>query len=195
MRRIIVLLLVAGAGCSPSATPSAEPGRENPPASEAPAVGDRSDHEYGDWKRYAPAEAGFEAWFPEPPVIKPASAATGNFHVAGLLRRTAGGVVFTCQWIVREKSFSGEAAAAYLQGQQLGAVKSANGRLVEEREIVLDGVPGREFVIETADGRLLRCRAYLAGKRLITLQVLGTGTQAIRSAEVVKFLDSLTISK
>jgi hypothetical protein len=115
--------------------------------------------------------------------------------VAGVQRRAANELGYTCQWTIREKAYSSrEAVTGYLRGQQAGALKSSKGKLVEEKDITLDGVPGREFTIELPDKNRMRCRSYLAGKRVVTLQVVGKDLESVRSTDAVKFFESLRIN-
>jgi hypothetical protein len=195
MRRFAIFLLVVAAGCGTSTTPQADQGQKDTPRSKPPSVEIKSEHDYQGWKEYAPSEAAFEVRFPTEPVVNTPTPATGNFHVAGVQRRAVDELGYTCQWTIKEKAYSSEAEGAYLRGQQAGALKSSKGKLVEEKDITLDGVPGREFIIELADKNVFRIRTYLAGKRMITLQVVGKDTESVRSLDAVKFFESLKISK
>jgi hypothetical protein len=196
MSRFAVLFLVAAAGCNPSTAPYADTGPKESPNNPPPPAEKRPEHDYQGWKQYAPTEPGFEVWFPSEPLVRAASQATGNLHVAGVQRRGPDDLAFTCQWKIRDQPFaSPEAELAYLMGQQLGALKSTKGRLLVEQEITLDGSRGREFIIAIDDTNVNRIRSYLAGKRMVSLQVLGKDKEAVHSTDATKFLDSLKFRK
>lgn len=196
MRRFAVLFLVAAAGCGTSRTPQVDKGQKDTPRNNPPPVENRSEHDYQGWKEYAPPEAAFEVRFPREPVVRPPSPPNGIFHVAGVQRQAVDELGYTCQWTIKEKAIgSKEVEAVYLKAQQTGALQSSQGKLVEEKDITLDGATGREFIIEYPDKQLFRCRSYLAGKRVITLQVMGKDTESVRSMDAAKFFDSLRINK
>jgi hypothetical protein len=195
MHRGFVFFLVIAVGCSTS-TPhgssgqNATPGHDGPPSEKAPR------HDYSQWKLYAPKEATFKVRFPSDPTLRTTPHGSETIHVAGVQRQGVDGLGYVCQWLLKEKpSASREAEAAYLKGQQEGALKSSNGKLVEEKEITLGGVPGREFIIAVADRNVLHCRVYLAGTQVINLQVWGRDKEAVSSGEAIKFLDSLALGK
>ncbi|HZZ77733.1 MAG TPA: hypothetical protein VFE62_04385, partial [Gemmataceae bacterium] len=47
---------------------------------------DHADASKWGWEKYTPATGGFHIVFPKKPIVKDASAATGNFHVIGVKR-------------------------------------------------------------------------------------------------------------
>jgi hypothetical protein len=98
--------------------------------------------------------------------------------------------------VLREKEFgSKEAETVYLLGQQTGAVTASRGKLVDAKKISQGDFQGREFTIALNDKELLRTRSYVAGKRIIIVQVKGTDKDAISAAAPTKFFDSLKIGK
>jgi hypothetical protein len=196
MRRCAVLFALAIAGCGDSTKPRVEPSQKETADTKPPAVVQKPKHDYQGWKEYASAEAGFKVRFPGEPIVKTASPATGNFHLVGIQRQAIDELGYTCQWTIKEKAYENkEAEAAYLKGQQSGAVKSSKGKLVEENAIVSDGFTGRQYIIEVASQNVLHCRSYLAGKRVITLQVWGKDVESVQSPNAVKFFDSLMIGQ
>ena len=190
MRRVTVLFILFTAGCGPSNAPPVKPGAEGPANDKPQAVVNEPKHDYQGWKKYAPSEAAFQVLFPKEPVVKTPSPATGNFYVVGVQRQALDDVGYICQWTIKEKAPNKE----YLKDQQMGALNSSRGKLVEESDITLDGVPGREFIIELPDKNVSRWRSYVAGNRVISVQVQGKDVESVRSGDAVMFLDSLNIN-
>ena len=196
MRWFTVVLFVAVVGCGTSTKPQVDPNGKDTSNKKLPSTSQKAEHDYTAWKTYSPAEAAFEVRFPSEPTVKVASPDTGNFHIAGIQRHALNTLGYTCQWSIREKPFSNkEEESEYLKGQQTGALASSKGKLVEQKEITQDGFPGRQFIIEFGSQNTLHCRSYLAGKRVITLQVGQRSRNRQCSADAIKFLDSLKISK
>jgi hypothetical protein len=148
--------------------------------------------DYQGWTEYAPPEGGFEVRFPTEPTVRAASPATGNFHIADSKGQD---LEFKCQWIIKDQPYANkQAEIVYLRSQQAGMLTASKGQLIDEEEITLHGSNGREFTIEIPNKQVVRCRSYLAGKRMISVQVWGKDAEAVRSTEAEKFLDSLKIS-
>ena len=142
------------------------------------------------WKAYAPKEAAFEVRFPEEPTVR---AGAAGFQVANV---RSNGIAYTCQWLIREKPYdSKEAEYVYLLGNQVGAVTASRGKLVDAKQISKDNFQGRQFTIALNDKDLLRTQVYVAGKRIIVIQVRGTDKEAIAAAEPTQFFESLKIGK
>ncbi len=114
--------------------------------------------------------------------------------MAGVQRQNPESLGYICQWTIKEKPYANrDAEAAYLKGSQLGALTASKGKLVEEKAIDLEKVQGRDLIIELPDRSLLRVRSFVAGKRVINLQVSGKDKDAVSSGDALKFLDSLKI--
>jgi hypothetical protein len=155
---------------------------------------DKTDYE--GWEKYNPAEGGFHAFFPKKPVVKKASPATGNFHVIGVQRSALDELGFSCQWKMKDQPSSNkDAEVAYLLGQQTGMVLSAKGKLIEGKEISVDGVLGRDFIVKIDEANTFRCRAFVSGKLIGTLTVYGKDAETVRSGDAKKFLESFKMSK
>jgi hypothetical protein len=123
MRLIAVHFLMAAAGCGRSTTAPSNRDEKDTPEHMLPSIENQSEHDYLGWIPYAPIEARFEVRFPKVPILKTASPATGNFHVAGVQRQTVNDLAFGCRWLIKENAFrSTQAEAAYLKGQQIGTL-------------------------------------------------------------------------
>jgi hypothetical protein len=75
-----------------------------------------------------------------------------------------------------------------------GAVSNAGGKLRSEKEIKLDGFPGRELDIETEKGQRIRMRIVAAKQRLYQAMVMGAPLFT-QSKDTTLFLDSLRLGK
>ena len=199
MRRFTVLLLVLAAGCSGSSGPQPDSDRKDRVESKPPEVEIKSNHDYTGWKRIAPKGGAFEIRFPVEPTINmttPVRSGTGVVHTVGIQRLDVDHLGFVCSWSLLAKAYGSRVSEdSYLRGTQARALQTSRGKLIEEKPIILNGVSGREYLHEVSPGNVKCCRLYLADKRLISLQVAGKDQEALRSEDVVKFLDSLKIAK
>jgi len=196
MWRFALLSLMLAVGCGTSTATKTDIAPKEPTKNKTPSDQKKKiEHDYKGWKEYAPTEGGFEVRFPTEPAIKAPSPATGNFHIAGTQRQAPDELEFMCQWIIKGQPYdSKQAEVLYLRSQQLGMLTASKGQLVDEEEITLDSANGREFTIAIPGKEVVRSRSYLAGKRMITIQVWGKDTQAVGSTDATKFLDSLKIN-
>jgi hypothetical protein len=129
-----------------------------------------------DWKEFMPKEGGFSIKFPA--ATKSGKAGTGSdpFNTE---RAVVNQVNYTLYWRLREKPFeNAKAADAYMKGQQQGVAKS--GTLVNEAEIAVDGVKGREFTVNIKD-RTLRCRVFVIDRVLVTLVIQGPTAESVQA--------------
>jgi hypothetical protein len=148
-----------------------------------------------EWRRYAPKGAGFEVLLPSDPAVKETPHGTETLHVAAVQRKAVESLGYVCQWLKAGPFANQEAEAAYLQGQQEGSLRASKGKLLAEKEIRLGAAAGREFVVAVSEGNVLRCRVFLAGGKVINLQVWGRDEDAVRSKDAQRFLASLKFSK
>lgn len=76
-----------------------------------------------------------------------------------------------------------------------GALRNVNGKLISERDLVLNGHPGREVVGEVSEKKsAFTARIYWAKPNLYQIVYIHTQGTAV-SADGRKFLDSLKIEK
>ncbi|NJP04393.1 MAG: hypothetical protein HC837_01540 [Chloroflexaceae bacterium] len=84
-----------------------------------------------------------------------------------------------------------------LLGGQEGALTSLDGELISEREVDLDGYPGREIVAEAQVGgidAILKGRFYLVDNRLYQTLVIGQ-QDAVDEEDIDYFLDSFSLNQ
>jgi hypothetical protein len=76
-----------------------------------------------------------------------------------------------------------------------GAVTNVKGKLLSEKEITLDGYPGREIRINYPEGSaLIKMRLYLVRNKMFILQTI-SDMKKEENPSVVKFLDSFGLVK
>jgi|SRR6266542_2741320 len=74
-----------------------------------------------------------------------------------------------------------------------GLARSFRGKITSDKEVKLDGNPGRDLGIEVVGGTLSRVRVYMVKDRLIQIMVLGPKT-TVNSKEADQFLDSFKLT-
>jgi hypothetical protein len=73
------------------------------------------------------------------------------------------------------------------------AVSNVGGELLQEKDVTLDGHPGREIQVEIAEGQgMVRSRFYLVENRLYAVQTISQKSGA--STDVNRFLDSFQLT-
>jgi hypothetical protein len=83
--------------------------------------------------------------------------------------------------------------AGVLQGAQDGAVSNSKSRLVTDQPVTLNGHPGREYKMESQDGKYAATgRVYLVANRLYQLLVVAPEDKP-QPENVAKFLESFTL--
>lgn len=73
-----------------------------------------------------------------------------------------------------------------------GAVKNVNGKLISEKEIELDGFPGRDIKIDLKGFAVMRMKAFLVKNKLYMLQTI-TKTEKDGNQSVEKFMNSFKL--
>jgi hypothetical protein len=139
---------------------------------------------------YAPAEAGFEIRFPSEPTETVNSETDVTTRTAGVPRADIEDLGFSCTWFELQEppEHLAEQWGYLLAFQEEGAER---GRILSERELMLDGNLGREFVFTLSENGVVRCRVIVFGTRIIQLIVLGKDEQAVRLPEAEAFFESL----
>ena len=145
---------------------------------------------------YAPKEAAFEVRFPAAPTVEKKPNLFRTIVMANVRRKAVDELGFNCQWLLKSSASSAkEGELIYLKGSVAGAVTAARGKLLEEKAIMHGDFIGREFIVLISEGNTFRSRVFVAGKRVISLQVWGKDKDAVNSKEANAFFDSLKIAK
>lgn len=77
-----------------------------------------------------------------------------------------------------------------LQGWRSGVLQGRT--VVRERDVTLDGVPGREMELDTSEGVRLTTRAFFRGKRLFQA-VVASPKDDLAPDDAARFLDSFKL--
>jgi len=83
-----------------------------------------------------------------------------------------------------------------LDGAREGLLRGTNGKITEEKNITLNGLPGREIAIEGSNGTVTRVRVFIdpQGPTLYQAVFVSEGSKA-STTEASTFLNSLNIPK
>jgi hypothetical protein len=143
------------------------------------------------WTEYASEEGKFRVFFPSKPKESKTKSGSLVLHFVQTPRTSIDGLSFGCQWTVREKPFSEEAAQRiFLWAQQQGFVKASKGKLVETKTIKVDGSVAQDYIVKVAEADTVRGRALCLDRHCYHLQIWGKDAQAVRSAEAERFFAS-----
>ncbi len=154
------------------------------------------DGERAGWKAFVSKEGRFQVQMPTAPAEQKqrVKTATGQVEVHLFLAEGS-----AATFVLSYSDFPANEVKAGDEAKRLdfardGAVSSARGKLRSERKIDLDGVPGRELVIDGASDTVLKVRVYAAERRLYQLMAVGPGA-ILGSKESAAFLDSFRLLK
>ena len=208
MRRSFLAFLLLTSGCdllnkkdagpTPTPTPS-EPAKADddkkwavsdgtaPPPAEPPT---------GSWLAFESKEGAFKAEFPKAPSTESSQVPGGPGITVEMVTYAA--ELDDAYYAVATTDFpdaiiNAKPAAVLLDGARDGAVANITGKLKEEKQIEVDGNPGRRLAITgNTEGMelLVDSVIFLKGKRLYQAIVVRPATKDI-TAETTRFLDSL----
>lgn len=86
-----------------------------------------------------------------------------------------------------------EKLAAFFRGSVDGAVKNVQGKLLSEKDIEMNGFPGREARVDFQNGlAIILMRSYLVHNKMYILQTI-TETKKEGNASVLKFYNSFKL--
>ena len=155
------------------------------------------DVELAGWKAFESKEGRFRVQMPTTPTEQKqrVKTATGQVEVFLFLAEGSAASFVLSYSDFPEKEVKAGDEAKRLDFARDGAVNSARGKLRSEKKIDLDGVPGRELVIDNGGGDMvLKVRIYAAERRLYQLLAVGPGA-ILTSKEAAAFLDSFRLLK
>lgn len=155
------------------------------------------DKEEADWKTFESTEGKFSILFLKDPEEQTESVPTviGTLETKFYMVETKD-MAFSVNFVdyPAEIIQSGD-VKMMLDGGVQGAVSNVDGTLLEQKDISLDGHPGREMRAEAkleGDDVIFKARIYLVENRLYMIQVVSLKSKA-SSADVDKFLDSFQL--
>lgn len=83
----------------------------------------------------------------------------------------------------------------FFDGVTKGSVKSVNGKLLSEKDIELDGYPGKEIRVDFQNGlAVIRMRIYMVKTVMFTLQTI-CYTERDENKSMYRFLESFRLEK
>lgn len=141
-----------------------------------------------EWVRVAPAGADFSVMMPGKPKEETKGDSEYSSHSFSVMTDISVYLVEIGNYAPHVKIDP----ATELAGNRDNFVKGIDGKLIESKEIVLDGHSGLEFTAENSHS-LARCRVYVSGKRVYML-VAGVTKNQDDSANVNRFLASFAFT-
>lgn len=147
------------------------------------------------WEKFSSSQGAFSVLMPGTPTeqIRTANTAFGSIDVHMYLLEQTDVVYMVAYSDYPNTVVQGRTPDMILDGARDGAVANAQGKLLRELIISLDGHEGRELHIETAGGKAtIKARIFIVGRRLYQEMVL-TPKEETFSTNVNKFLDSFTL--
>jgi serine/threonine protein kinase len=191
---LVVLFLVVFVLHRGSTAPEGAAGPARPAAGQ-PAS--RAEERPGDWQRFAPPESPCSVLMPGTPKYERQITKTVQGDVAtDTYSLQCGGQQFALSYMdLAGVVPQGKQIEAALNGARNGLLQNlAGAKLVGEMNLSLDGYPGREWELETANGvDLLKVRGFLVKQRLYIL--MGETLRARAAAsDLEKFLTSLQLT-
>jgi TonB family protein len=123
------------------------------------------------WKEYSPAEESFSVLLPGKPTegVQAVDTPFGklNMHIFTLKSLAFYGVLY----MDYPESANIKDTRAFLNGVRDGGLKADKGTLLEEKEIALDGAPGRFLKVQLGNGYTRRTKIYFIKNRVYHLSI------------------------
>jgi TonB family protein len=190
---LLLSLLAACAASSPAQTGRKPEGR---PGSGGAAGGPK-------WREFTSAEGGFTVSMPGEPKVSTQKLSPPNEDVSLRTHIAETEAEYGVAYADFPQPLEGtERGGLLLTATRDAGVKGVGGRLLEDGEEPFDGHPGRVYRFEFAGGYHMRCRLFVAGKRLymVTASTYGTKApdeQARRASEAAadRFMDSFRLHR
>ncbi len=150
--------------------------------------------EYGsqEWKEFSSPEGHFTILFPGKPreYVQPPDTKAGRLEKRIYALETALATYIVAYDDLAPFSADPATIKQMLDSGRDQAIASEKGKLLEEKNISLDGHPGREIVAETPEG-ILKTRVYVVRQRLYQI-ILFTPSSQMRSKESGQLDQSMT---
>jgi hypothetical protein len=143
------------------------------------------------WQEFSSPAGHFSATFPAPPKeqVKPLTTSEGPVDIHEFVA-TVGARAFLVTYSDYAQGEDVIPAAQRLAGWHSSLM--TNRKLLAEREVTADGIPGKEVTLETTDNLRITARAFYRGKRLYQA-VVATPAAAPQPDDTARFLESLKI--
>jgi len=150
------------------------------------------------WSAYSPKDGSFSAQFPGTPeeTVSPANGPAGKVDMHQFaVERQSGSAYMASYTDFPNAATSPDDVRQRLVAVRDVAVKSAQATLVNDREITVNGILGREFTASMAIPEVVttHTRVFMKGGRLFQFMALVPNTLS-EEADVRRFLDSIALT-
>ncbi len=168
-----------------------------PPANTPPPAGGASDPtNFATFVPYENTQYGFSAMLPGQPVYEEQEIPT---LIGPIKAHKFGAGEGITQYMLVVSDYPPELmklsdAKTLLEGARDGAVGNTGGKLLEDKEITVDGHPGRQFKLEIPPGLKLSGRIVMAESRLYQVMAIGLG-DSLPQTTVDQYFASFKIGK
>jgi TonB family protein len=160
---LLFVILIGGVIVCPAQTGRPEP---------VPAPRPEAESDPASWKEYSSAEGRFSITFPGTPKVEVTTmnvpGGTFEIHIHNLKASSEYGVIYADYQIPVGDS---NVAKQLLDNGAKGAAATVNAELLSMTDITIDGSPGRLLRERLPDGRILKAKMYLVGRRLYQIAV------------------------
>ncbi len=197
---LVLTLATTGCGAAPSpeataptsTVPPDQPGQtqgpEGPVAAAQPTL----------WTKYSPKDGSFAADFPGKPeeVVEPTDGPNGKVEMHQFaVERPTGSAFMASYTDFPAPPASVDELKQRLVGVRDVALKSAQATLVEDKEILVNGIPGREYAatMMIPEAVTTHTRIFMKGGRLFQFMTL-VPKELGEEADVRRFLDSIALA-
>lgn len=182
-QRLFCLLLALSACAFAAQAQTVKPGaKATPPA----AAADREANA-ANWKEFTSTAGRFSILFPDKPAETTESLGAVDAHIVGMQTFA----VYSVMYADYPEPIGDQATARRILDDGVkSAVDSVSSQLLETKEIVLDGNPGRYLKERMPDGKILRAKMLLVGQRLYQIAITTPEEQG-QSAEKIGYYDSV----
>lgn len=179
--RTALLLITLAAASSPCLAQAIKQSDEPPPP---PAI----EYNPNAWREFSSAGGRFSVLLPGTPTerIQPRDSPVGNLEVHDFILNTS--AYYNIRYIEYQSNLeeSGDVKAS-LDSIINEGIKQAGGALLEEKDISLDGHPGRFVTVKAGGSYVMRINSYVVGNRIYQISI--TMKEAGVPKAIAKFHD------
>lgn len=186
LRRIVLLLFVLLACAAVSFAQQTKPAASTTKPAPTPAAPPEREAVEANWKEFTSAAGGFSILFPDTPVEKTEAMETVDTHLISLQTFAEYSVMYADY---PDPIVSDVMAHSILNSGVRRAI-SPDSKLLERKEISLDGNLGKYLKERLPDGKILRAKILLVGQRLFQIAIT-TPEENGKTDESLKFYDSV----
>ena len=145
------------------------------------------------WERFSAAHGEFSLQFPGKVTLEanqPATAGGATFHLMGT--QTIDGDYYGLGYAEVE-GLESKSATDILNSARDGAIKNVQGSLIDEKQVMVQGFPGREIRAHARKNSFLDARLLLVKNQLYMLIVASGGGRTRDDKNIRRFFDSFEL--